>query len=229
MAGRFPGMDPYLEFHSSWLDFHNGLIAEIRNELGQRLPASYVARIDERIENVASLSDPASGFQEPEELRLTWVEIQGLPDLKLVTMIEALSPIIKSSHGRGAYLRKRKQLDAAGVNLVEIDLLLAGRPLPIKPLMEPGGYYAVVARASRSAVAEVYRWSVRDSLPPLPIPLQEPDGDVPIDLGLLVNRVYNLGRYAGTLRHDVPLPDSVPLNPDDRRWAESLALRGEGD
>ena len=33
MAGVFPGMDPYLEFRSPWPDFHNGLIAEIRNDL----------------------------------------------------------------------------------------------------------------------------------------------------------------------------------------------------
>lgn len=40
MAGPFPGMDPCLEFQSPWPDFHNGLIAEIRNELGERLPGS---------------------------------------------------------------------------------------------------------------------------------------------------------------------------------------------
>jgi hypothetical protein len=31
-------MDPYLEMQAAWPDFHNGLIAEIRNELGARLP-----------------------------------------------------------------------------------------------------------------------------------------------------------------------------------------------
>ncbi len=50
MAGPFPGMDPYLELQAAWPDFHNRLIAEIRNELGARLPDSYIARVDERIE-----------------------------------------------------------------------------------------------------------------------------------------------------------------------------------
>ena len=50
MAGPFPGMDPFLELQAAWPDFHNGLIAEIRNELGARLPDSYVACVDERIE-----------------------------------------------------------------------------------------------------------------------------------------------------------------------------------
>ena len=263
MAGPFPGMDPYLEFRSPWPDFHNGLIAEIRNELGVRLPESYVARVDERLEIVTPGFDPPSSFrpdvlvgrfaeagssstlvkekaatavlepqlmevvdQDPEELRLTWVEVRALPDLELVTAIEVLSPINKSWQGRGAYLQKRDKLHASRVNLVEIDLLLGGAPLPMKQGIEPGGYYAVVARGWRLPVAEVYRWTVRDPLPSLPIPLREPDPDTRIDLGALVTRVYDLSRYARTLRRDPPLPETALLNPDDRSWVESVARHG---
>jgi Protein of unknown function (DUF4058) len=49
MAGPFPGMDPYIECHGNWLDFHKRLIAEIANTLGTQLPDDYVARFDERI------------------------------------------------------------------------------------------------------------------------------------------------------------------------------------
>ncbi len=165
MAGPFPGMDPYLESQAPWPDFHNGLIAEIRNELGARLPDSYVARVDERIEVATSTSDPPSSFRpdvsigrveqggaslgvasarvlsatlepefveildrDPEEHRITWVEIRALSDLELVTAIEVLSPINKSWQGRRAYLDKRDKLHGSRVNLVEIDLLLGGAP-----------------------------------------------------------------------------------------------------
>ncbi len=63
MAGPFPGMDPYLEFQAPWPDFHNALIAEMRNELGARLPDSYVARVDERIEVARWASDPPSSYR----------------------------------------------------------------------------------------------------------------------------------------------------------------------
>ncbi len=230
MAGPFPGMDPYLESQALWPDFHNGLIAEIRNELGARLPDSYVARVDERIEVATSESDPPASFRpdvlvgrfegaipgvasgrapsatlepafveildrDPEELRITWVEIRALPEMELVTAVEVLSPINKSWQGRRAYLDKRNKLHDARVNLVEIDLLLEGAPLPMKQRIEPGAYYAIVARGARLPVTEVYRWTVRDPLPSLPIPLREPDPAVEIDLGTLVTRVYNLGRY----------------------------------
>ncbi len=48
--------------------------------------------------------------------------------------------------------------------------------------IEADGYYAIIARAARLPVAEVYRWTVREPLPPVPIPLREPDPDLLIDL-----------------------------------------------
>jgi Protein of unknown function (DUF4058) len=253
MAGPFPGMDPYVEMQAAWPDFHNGLIAEIRNELGARLPDSYIARVDERIEVATWALEPPRSFRpdvlvgrfekravssgvtlatapattlepklveildrDPEEVRITWVEIRALPDLELVTAVEVLSPINKSGQGRQVYLDKRDKLHAARVNLVEIDLLLGGAPLPMKERIEPGAYYAIVARGARLPLAEVYRWTVRDPLPHIPIPLREPDPDVLIDLAALVTRVYDLGRYARTIRYGPPLPETMSLTPEDR-------------
>jgi len=165
--------------------------------------------------------------RDPEDLRITWVEIRALPDLELVTAVEVLYPINKSWQGRQAYLDKRDKLHGLRVNLVEIDLLLGGAPLPMKERIEPGAYYAIVARGARLPVAEVYRWTVRDPLPRLPIPLREPDPDILIDLAGLVTRVYDLGRYGRTLRHDKPLPETAPLSPDDRAWVKSLSGHAE--
>ena len=165
--------------------------------------------------------------RDPEEVRITWVEIRALPDLELVTAVEVLSPINKSGQGRQAYLDKRDKLHASRVNLVEIDLLLGGAPLPMKERIEPGAYYAIVARGARLPLAEVYRWTVRDPLPRIPIPLREPDPDILIDFAVLVNRVYDLGRYARTLRHDAPLPETTSLTPEDRAWVESQSSHSE--
>lgn len=160
--------------------------------------------------------------RDPEEARITWVEIRALPHLELVTAIEVLSPFNKSGLGRMVYMEKREKLHEPPVNLVEIDLLLGGLPLPMKERIKPGAYYAIVARGARLPVAEVYRWAVREPVPCIPIPLREPDADILIDLAVLVNRVYDLGRYARTLRHDAPLPETMSLIPDDRAWVESL-------
>jgi Protein of unknown function (DUF4058) len=163
--------------------------------------------------------------RDPDEIRVTWVEIRALPELELVTVIEVLSPINKAWQGRQAYLAKRDQLHASRVNLVEIDLLLGGAPLPMKQRIESGAYYAIVARGPQLPFAEIYRWSVRDPLPRLPIPLREPDPDILIDLTALVTRVYDLGRYARTLRREYPLSETTSLRPEDRIWVESVFRR----
>jgi hypothetical protein len=160
--------------------------------------------------------------RDPEEIRLTYVEIRALPALELVTVVEVLSPVNKSGQGRRAYLEKRDQLHASRVNLVEIDLLLSGAPLPMKQAIPPGGYYAIVARGARLPLAEIYRWTVRNPVPGMPIPLANGDPDVVIDLGALATRVYDLGRYARTLRFDQPLPESAPLSPEDRAWMDAV-------
>jgi Protein of unknown function (DUF4058) len=55
--------------------------------------------------------------RDPEEFRITWVEIRALPALDLVTAIEVLSPINKSWQGRKAYLDKRDERHASQVRL----------------------------------------------------------------------------------------------------------------
>ncbi len=58
---------------TAWPDFHNRLIAEIRNELGAGLPDSYVARVDQRIEIATSGESRSSSFR-PDVLvgRIGW-------------------------------------------------------------------------------------------------------------------------------------------------------------
>jgi Protein of unknown function (DUF4058) len=63
--------------------------------------------------------------------------------------------------------------------------------------------------------------TVRDPLPPLPIPLREPDQDILIELATLVSRVYQLGRYDRALRHAIAVPETKSLTPEDRAWVES--------
>jgi len=159
---------------------------------------------------------------DPEEIRHTWLEIRRLPNMELITVVELLSPVNKTGISRQEYLEKRQDLHNRKINLVEIDLLLGGLRVPMKKPLRGGHYFAVVARGHKLPTAEVYSWTVRDRVPAIPIPLRPPDADVSIDLQALVDRVYDLGRYGRTLRHDQPLPQGLLLDPEDRAWAEGI-------
>jgi len=156
-----------------------------------------------------------------DENRDTWIEIRRLPDERLVTAIEVLSPTNKGSSGLTEYLDKRHRLRTQGVNLVEIDLLIAGRRLPMAKPLPLGHYFTIISRASKSEFGEVYAWSLQRPLPKIPIPLEDPDPDVFLDLAEVFALAYQRGRYARLINYDRPL--DLPLHPLDKEWAEQVA------
>jgi hypothetical protein len=84
-----------------------------------------------RPQYVALLSPRTYSVHAPsEEIREPVVHILDPRDeSRIVTAIEVLSPSNKSAGpGRDSYLTKRQEYWDAGTNLVEIDLLRAGKP-----------------------------------------------------------------------------------------------------
>jgi Uma2 family endonuclease len=155
-----------------------------------------------------------------EDYRHTWIEIKTLPERSLVAVVELLSPTNKYGQGRNDYLRKRRSYLGQSVHLIELDFLLAGHRMPMGAPMPPGDCFAVVARAERRPDAEVYAWSIRRALPPIPIPLRTPDPDVRIELASVYATAYDRGRYARRLDYSAALP--LPLAEPDQQWAAEL-------
>ncbi|MBV9123164.1 MAG: DUF4058 family protein [Planctomycetes bacterium] len=151
-----------------------------------------------------------------EVIRDTRIEILHRPERTLVTILELLSPSNKEEPGRGLYLAKRDGLFYHPVHLVELDLLLGGRGLPLRDPLPPGDYYALISRADRRPLCEVYAWTMRQPLPTIPIPLKAPDPDLPFDLGQVFATAYERGRYARSLNYQDPPP--IPVPEDARAW-----------
>lgn len=146
----------------------------------------------------------------------------------LVTAIELISPTNKDeARGRKQYRRKRLAYYDAGANVIEIDLLRAGRPLIDVPrdkldVRELTPYSAVVRRAADVGPleAEYYPMPLRDRLLVIRVPLRGGDHDVALDLQLPLNQIYARGRYDS--RIDYRSPPSPPLSPSDADWAAEL-------
>jgi hypothetical protein len=156
-----------------------------------------------------------------EEVKLRWIEIRRKPDWVPVTIIEFLSPSNKFGHGYEEYVYKRVSMIARPIHLVEVDLLSGGRRLPMARPLPRGDYHVFVSRTDQRPRSDVYTWSVRDSLPTVPIPLVSPDPDIPLDLAELFATVYDRGHYERSIDYRSPL--ILPLAAADRMWAEEQA------
>jgi hypothetical protein len=155
-----------------------------------------------------------------EEVKERWIEIRRRPDWTPVTIIELLSPTNKSGQGHTDYLYKRVSLIARAIHLLELDLLIAGRRLPMgRPLR--GIYHALVSRADRRPISDVFSWSIRDPLPTIPVPLMAPDADISLDLAAVFSSVYQRGRYERSIDYSAPL--ELPLGPKNLGWAQKRA------
>jgi hypothetical protein len=149
------------------------------------------------------------------------IEIRRRSDRDLVTVIELLSPSNKEAPGDRLYSKKRLELIHKQVHLVELDLLMGGKRLPMEDELPKGHYYAFVSRAERRFLSDTYAWSIRDPLPTIPIPLLAPDPDVPLDLAGIFNTVYQRARYERSIDYAAPL--GLSLKPEDRTWAQAIA------
>jgi hypothetical protein len=141
-------------------------------------------------------------------LRLHRVEIRTTAAQQLVTVIEILSPVHKwpSHEAYLAYQRKRRDLLRSEVHLLEIDLLRGGERPPLERPVPSAPYYVMLSRAERRPRVDVWPIQLADHLPVLPVPLLEPDPDVPCDLGATVASVYGRGAYASQIDYNQPPP-----------------------
>uniref|UniRef100_B8HSY0 DUF4058 domain-containing protein n=1 Tax=Cyanothece sp. (strain PCC 7425 / ATCC 29141) TaxID=395961 RepID=B8HSY0_CYAP4 len=155
-----------------------------------------------------------------EEVTERYLEIREVGTGAVVTVIELLSPKNKrTGEGRVAYTRKRNQILASATHLVEIDLLRGGQPFPIAP-QSSGDYHILISRSPQRPTADLYVFSLRQTIPVVPVPLLEPDPEPLLNLQQLLAYVYDRGRYHLAIDYRQPL--SPPLTEADWQWLLTL-------
>lgn len=167
---------------------------------------------------VATLSPVQIPLPMPETVREAFLMIRETATRKLITVIELLSPSNKrrGASGRKLYLRKRCDVLDSDVNLVELDLLRRGRRMPTGRPLPEADYHAIVSRASRRPIADVFSWTLWDELPAIPIPLLEEDHEPTLDLQRVFTNRYESSGYAESIDYNQNV--KPPLSDDDRGW-----------
>jgi hypothetical protein len=250
MKSPFPGMDPYLEHPSLWPDIHNSLIAAIRDRLSPQVAPDYYVRLERRAFLVApddlafigrpdvaviSPTQPRSKQALPlaeagvvsiivpmaDEVEETFLEVHDVRSGLLVTVLELLSPANKlHPDGREAYERKRRYIFSTRTNLVEIDLLRDGEPMPMDGKKVVSDYRIMVSRGSTRPRAQLYPFNLRQPIPAFHLPLLPGDKEPLVELNEILHDLYGRARYDLSLNyHQPPHP---PLPEEDRAWAREL-------
>jgi hypothetical protein len=242
-------MDPYLEHPVLWESVHTRMITAIAEQLQPQLDPRYVTSVEERVfiespqrripdvwvQKVPGEERPLGAVQrggdtavilqvDQLEIRQRRVEIlDAYNDLKLVTLIEMVSPTNKvAGPGRRSYRAKQQETLDRDCHLVEIDLLRRGRHVLCVPRwriqeLEPYDYLVCVNRWPHRNRYELYAPRLRERLPRINVPLADPDPDVPLDLQAALEQAYWVGRYMKRVRyHERCIPR---LEPADQQWA----------
>jgi len=146
------------------------------------------------------------------EIKQFTVNIYTSNGKQLVTTIEILSPANKVLKGKPyeQYTRKRRRLLESPVHLMELDLLRAGKRMIMGYDLPTASYFATLSRGTEGfRKVEIWPILVGSLLPILPIPLLDPDPDIPLDLNQAIAAVYADGRYDYVIDYSQPAPPPV--------------------
>src|SRR5207248_297035 len=122
--------------------------------------------------------------------------------------------------GRAAYLEKRKDALRQRAGVVEVDLVLQGKPtLTYSRDGLPEYDYAVtVTRPTAPDRYEIYTATLQKRLPKFKVPLAADDRDALLDLQAALARAYDLGTFATQIDYKAAPPPDVPLSDDNKKW-----------
>jgi hypothetical protein len=205
-------MDPYLEHPKLWPAFQHQLLACLYQILLPGLVDRYRARVGTRTYTTEMALFTSIIREEHAE---EYIEVRNRNDGRLITLIEVVSPANKTTNqGRDSYLAKRRDAQLQRAGIVEIDLVLQGKPtLNYSRDGLPEFDYAVtVTRSTAPDRYEIYTSTLAKRLPKFKLPLAADDRDALLDLQSAFNRAYDLCNfsidYKSPPHADVPLSDN---------------------
>jgi hypothetical protein len=156
------------------------------------------------------------------EVKERYLEVREIGTDAVITVIEVISPKNKrTGKGRIEYEHKRETVLNTQTHWVEIDLLRAGKPMPMHGVSGTMDYRILVSRSNLRPMADLYGFTLREAIPSFPLPLRETDEAVLVDLQTIFNGLYDRAGYAMRLNYqqNVPPPSLTAV---DQAWVSEL-------
>ncbi|MEM7131739.1 MAG: DUF4058 family protein [Chloroflexota bacterium] len=172
---------------------------------------------------VTASTEPLVGvLPMPQEVTERYLEVRMVDTKEVVTVIEILSPANKrAGAGRREYEKKRTEVLGSWTNLIEIDLLRAGKSLPMTVAKE-SHYRIVVSRSVRRPSADFYLFSIRQPIPNIPIPLLDDDPEPMLELNQLLHNLYDQSGFDLDIGY-TQQPPPPAFSKEDSSWVEKTA------
>ncbi|MEM6452227.1 MAG: DUF4058 family protein [Cyanobacteria bacterium P01_D01_bin.105] len=131
----------------------------------------------------------------PDIVRHRYLEIRSLRTSNAITVIEILSPVNKRGIGRQKYDSKRLEILDSQTNLIEIDLLHEGQPMPVLNYEQHSHYRILVSESSERPQAQLYPFNLQQPIPAFWVPLKAEDPAIVVELKPLLDELYELSGY----------------------------------
>lgn len=247
MNNPFPGMNPYLEHAALWHQVCSRLIVAIANAITPQVAPKYRVSIEECIYTsvedglLVGIADVAVASSQaktpivatatatkpipvqvpvPAEVTERFLEVRLTQSGNIVCVIEVLSPKNKrAGTGRETYQTKRQKILQSQTNLIEIDLLRVGEPMPLLATIE-APYRILVSRGHSRPAADLYAFGLTEPLPTIPIPLLKDDTEPVVELQTVLNEIYIQARLDLSIDYAQPLKPS--LSEAENIWIQSI-------
>lgn len=163
-----------------------------------------------------------------EEIKQNYIEIIDLAKGKVVTALEILSPVNKrQGEGRTKYLKKRANILNSSTHFVEIDLLRNYEKMPIENLKVYFDYQILVSKFEKRPQADLYGINLPDTLPIIPIPLSQEDGEAILNLQAIFNLIYERACYHYSIDYQQEIIPNLPEK--YLSWGEEILTKSQGE
>jgi Protein of unknown function (DUF4058) len=104
---------------------------------------------------------------------------------------------------------------------VEIDFLRTGKPMTMGGATGEMDYHILVSRSNLRPSADLYAFTIQESIPDFPLPLQSDDEDLLVNLQEISEGVYDRSAYSLRLNYTDPVPPPA-LSKTDLSWIQEL-------
>jgi Protein of unknown function (DUF4058) len=166
------------------------------------------------------------------EIKERYLEVRDIATNSVVTVIELLFPVNKRpGKGRATYEDKRQKILESTAHLVEIDLLRAFDPMPLRQDNIPWDYRILISRSEQRPDADLYGFNLPEPIPYFPLPLKNPEESIAplappviaINLQNILEALYDRAGYEYRIDYQQPVPPP-DLSPESQAWISQLQI-----